>query len=233
MLEQERSAREELEGAYEEVQRLLSQEERAAVILRGWAHAVKSPLTIIRRELESTQGPAPADLSERVRAIVDTVDRMLGAAVDLQSRMIELRSELNLLLYRTAQRFAKVEIHASQGEDIHIHADHAKLMMAFENLFLNACQTVDEAGGNVWLEVTRHGERVIVRVRDDGGGIPERIRSRLFEHTVTTRKDRGGTGLGLLITRHVIEAHNGSVTVENTGPTGTAFRVEIPRRWKT
>ena len=225
MLDQERRARAELEEAYLEVQRLLRIEERTAVILRGWAHAVKSPLTIIRRQL--TRADDAGELPDRVETIVDTVDRILGAAVDVQRRHFDLRSELNLLLYRTVQEYAGVEMQASNGSAIRLHADHAKLMMAFENLFRNACQALD-GNGTVRLDIEDRGANVRVEVADDGPGIAAEIRDLLFEHTVTTRKNSGGTGLGLLITQHVIDAHGGRIWVESTAATGTAIRVELP-----
>jgi signal transduction histidine kinase len=224
MLDQERSARVELEEAYLEVQRLLRIEERTAVILRGWAHAVKSPLTIIRRQL----GREGDDLPERVESIVGTVDRILGAAVDVQRRHFDLRSELNLLLYRTVQEYPGVEMEAAAGDAVRVNADHAKLVMAFENLFHNACQALD-GSGKVRLAIEEGDTAVRVEVADDGPGIADDIRERLFEHTVTTRKDRGGTGLGLLITQHVIDAHGGRIRVASTSPAGTTIAVELPR----
>lgn len=225
MLDQERSARTALEEAYLEVQRLLRIEERTAVILRGWAHAVKSPLTIIRRQLAHSNDD---ELPARVETIVGTVDRILGAAVDVQPRHFDLRSELNLLLYRTVQQYPSVKMQNHGSGAVRIYADHAKLVMAFENLFHNACQALGGEGA-VQLTIEEQARHVRIEVADDGPGIPDEIRARLFEHTVTTRKNSGGTGLGLLITQHVIDAHGGRIWIETTSAKGTTFCVELPR----
>lgn len=225
MLEQERAARAETERAYREVQRLLGIEERTGVILRGWAHAVKSPLTMIRRQL-GHQG-ADTDVAARVSRIVGTVDLLLGAVVDLQPRHFDLRSELNLLLYRIVRDHPGVAMRVGEGA-VRVHADHGKLVMGFENLFVNACRAVD-GDGTVSLEIEVRGDTARVTVSDDGPGIPDDVRERLFKRTVTTHKSSGGTGLGLLIAQHVIDAHGGRIWIEETSPAGTVICVDLPR----
>jgi signal transduction histidine kinase len=100
-------------------------------------------------------------------------------------------------------------------------------------------QQLSSAVGNVVDNALRHGAGrpvevrldgraggIAVTVRDQGPGISEQNRARIFDRFFTTERDRGGTGLGLAITRAVAEARGGSVTFR-TGPSGTTFRIEV------
>jgi signal transduction histidine kinase len=71
---------------------------------------------------------------------------------------------------------------------------------------------------------------VYVRVRDNGGGIPEPDQARIFDRFVQLDPSRrsGGTGLGLTIARWIAEAHQGSLTLESSGPAGSTFCVVLP-----
>ena len=235
ILDHERQARNaieaknvELEEAYRQVQRLLRQEERSAVLLRGWAHAVKSPLRITMKELAGAGTQPEREAFSHMEAIQQIVDRLLNAMVDLQCRIFDLKAELELLLYRIAQPYPGVHIEMQEAAVPRIEADYTKLMMAFENIFTNACQVLEDRGGTIILTVEQRSEILHITVKDNGPGIPEEVLSRLLKRTYTTRKDRGGSGLGLLIALHVVEAHGGRIWLESTAGSGTTVQVELP-----
>jgi CheY-like chemotaxis protein/HAMP domain-containing protein len=94
------------------------------------------------------------------------------------------------------------------------------------NLLNNALDVVS-LDGRVEARVGRIGDRVYVEVEDDGPGIPDDVREKLFDAFFTTKGERG-TGLGLHISRSFVEAHGGTLDVTRTGPAGTVFRVELP-----
>jgi signal transduction histidine kinase len=82
-------------------------------------------------------------------------------------------------------------------------------------------------GGNALrLVVRREERRAILEVAATGPGIPEGVRDRVFDLFFTTRPD--GTGLGLATVKKIIESHGATVEVAYTGPSGTAFRIELP-----
>jgi PAS domain S-box-containing protein len=97
------------------------------------------------------------------------------------------------------------------------------------NLLLNATQAMPE-GGTIDLEVTQmsdtDGDWVLVHVRDTGIGIDEELLQKLFTPFVTTKED--GTGLGLVTSRKIIEAHGGSISVESSPGDGTCFSIALP-----
>jgi signal transduction histidine kinase len=83
------------------------------------------------------------------------------------------------------------------------------------NLFINAAQAM-AAAGRITVEAERAGEGTRVRVRDDGPGIPDDVRPRVFEALFTTRSK--GTGLGLALCRRIVEAHGGTIVLEPASP---------------
>ncbi len=103
--------------------------------------------------------------------------------------------------------------------------DDAQLRQALLNLLRNAREAMP-GGGPIEVRVKAEGMSVVIGVGDRGGGIPEQIRSRVFDPFFSTKGE--GTGLGLAITRHIVEAHGGSVTCEPRSGGGTLFRIALP-----
>jgi signal transduction histidine kinase len=105
--------------------------------------------------------------------------------------------------------------------------DARKLERAFYNLLLNACQAVPRDSGAIEITI-RAGEKTLeVYIADNGHGIAEAIRGRLFEPFVSLGKENG-TGLGLTIVQKIIADHGGSVDIESTRPGHTVFRLVLP-----
>jgi signal transduction histidine kinase len=101
-----------------------------------------------------------------------------------------------------------------------------ELNQVWMNLIDNALDAID-SGGRVEVAAVHEGERVVVTVRDDGPGIPDEVRSKIFDPFYTTKGVGEGTGLGLDIVRRLVDGHGGTGELE-TGPGGTAFRVGLP-----
>jgi len=99
------------------------------------------------------------------------------------------------------------------------------------NLLRNAIQALEghaaEGDGRVVVSAWREGAVVVVEVRDNGPGIPERVRPKLFEAFQSAAKP-GGVGLGLAIAAELIRAHGGEIRLHGTGPGGTIFHVVVP-----
>jgi signal transduction histidine kinase len=120
-------------------------------------------------------------------------------------------------------------------EDTVIDVDRDQLIRVLTNLLRNAIQAVeamlDEAGpvrdGHIALRAWRQGSVVTIEVKDNGAGIPERVRTRLFEAFQSAARP-GGVGLGLAIASELIRAHGGEIRLAATGPEGTVFHVVVP-----
>lgn len=120
----------------------------------------------------------------------------------------------------------------TSDRQVEIEADRTRIQQVMLNLVSNAVKFTDT--GKVGVAVARHGEKVVISVRDTGVGIPKDHLDRVFQEftqvdTSETRK-AGGTGLGLPISRRLIEMHGGRMWVESTGRPGdgATFFVELP-----
>ena len=108
--------------------------------------------------------------------------------------------------------------------------DASLLYRAFANLVENACK-YGRAGGHIWVEASRQGEKVAVSVRDDGPGIAGEHLPYLFDAFYRVDKSRsremGGSGLGLSLVKTMVEAQGGAITVQSDGESGACFTVTL------
>ncbi|MBD3367013.1 MAG: PAS domain-containing protein [Candidatus Eisenbacteria bacterium] len=103
--------------------------------------------------------------------------------------------------------------------------DANQLKQAFLNVISNAIQSMPD-GGTLTVRTEQHGQRIVVSISDTGEGIPREVVDKLFVPFFTTRKT--GSGLGLAVTRRIIENHGGSISVSSTPGEGTTFELRIP-----
>ena len=140
---------------------------------------------------------------------------LVRRAVDPERPLAERRGasiELELGLAGAAPLIASVD-----GPKLHQIAGH---------LVRNAIEAVAE-GGHVWVAVIPGDERFVLRVADDGPGIPEEVRARIYEPFFSTKES--GTGLGMSIVHSLVALHGGTIDLD-TGPRGTRFDIVMPRR---
>jgi signal transduction histidine kinase len=105
--------------------------------------------------------------------------------------------------------------------------DFRKLERVFLNLLLNACEVVPTQAGKIDINLQRRGESLEIRIEDNGPGIADAVRDRLFEPFVSHGKENG-TGMGLTVVQKILQDHGGDVVVEKTSVAGTTFRIMIP-----
>jgi signal transduction histidine kinase len=150
-------------------------------------------------------GAEPVEPGDVATAVTDT-----ASLVAPQKEMKEISLELSL-----AQDLPPVLL----GRD--------QLMQVVLNLVLNAADAVG-AGGEVKVSARVHGANVELSVSDNGPGVAEAVRGRLFEPFATTKEPGKGTGLGLAVCRGLVEAVGGSVVLDETYRGGARFLVELP-----
>ena len=123
--------------------------------------------------------------------------------------------------------FQRIRIRISAEGSTEGWFDFRKLERALLNLLLNACEAVPPESGKIDIELRRKGESLEIRIEDNGPGIADAVRERLFEPFVSHGKENG-TGMGLTVVQKILQDHGGDVAVEQTSVSGTTFRVNIP-----
>jgi len=211
------------------------------------AHELNQPLSAILRNTEAAelflQEPSP-DLDE-LRAILADIrkdDQRAGEVIRRMRSMLKQneveRSSLDLTgladevisLVRPDAELRKVRLHLETETPLpFVRGDRIQLQQVFLNLLLNAMDAVADLSPDkrqVTVRVVRVDTQVEVAVIDTGKGIPADKLARLFEPFFTTRPN--GMGLGLPISRTIIEAHGGRIRAENNPDSGATFRFSLP-----
>lgn len=106
--------------------------------------------------------------------------------------------------------------------------DSVQITRAIQNVLINAVQASAEKKGAVTIRCTQKDFYVDVQVEDNGSGITSEQMTRIFDPYFTTKQGKSGTGLGLYITKKVVEDHNGSIKVDSTPDVGTTFTIRLP-----
>lgn len=208
-------------------------------------HEIRNPLSALSLNLdlleselaEAAQKPEESrELVQAIKAEVNRLARLSEQYLSLARRprpkreaesLAELWSELAEFLGPEMRR-ANVKVELDVAPDVpEVLVDESLLRQAFLNLVRNAREAMQE-GGTVWVRVETLGGAggVRVTVDDDGPGIPEAVRASVFDPFFTTKQR--GTGLGLAVTREIIEAHGGRITVSPREPKGTRFEMTFP-----
>ena len=182
--------------------------------------------------------PQREELYQEVRTGVNQMTDLIDSLLEF-ARTRESLSPSYSDLCDTVQRSVQaVRLHPRhQGTSIEVHCngpssawfDPRKLERALYNLLLNACEAAPSGSGRVEVVVDHTGDSVTIAVADNGSGIPESIRGKLFHPFVSHGKENG-TGLGLTVVQKIVQDHGGEVSVERTPGAKTVFRVVLPGR---
>lgn len=174
--------------------------------------------------------------SMRLSALVQDVislSRLQGRDIVETAQPLEITGLVSEAIdrVRTEASSRDISIHNRQPESLSVYGDYDQLMTAIRNLIDNAV-TYSPDGSTVWVEVTKHEDVVHIAVSDQGTGIAEDDRERIFErfYRVDSARSRstGGTGLGLSIVKHTISNHGGEIMVESTVGEGSTFVIRLP-----
>jgi signal transduction histidine kinase len=232
----------------EERNRTLAESERVkGELVSNVSHELRTPLaSVLGFSALMLDRELPADERRRYLEVIRTEAHRLAALLndllDLQrveQEAIELRSELvdvnDLLAAQVTLYSAQSEAHAlrfeAAGEPLLIRGDRDRLAQVIGNLLSNGIKYSPE-GGEVEVGAGRIGDEVTVWVRDQGLGIPDEHKERIFTKFFRgdVGRDRGiaGTGLGLVLARQIIEAHGGEVGFESKEGAGSTFWVRLP-----
>ncbi len=226
------------------LERELQDKERLAslgLLAAGVAHEVNTPLTGISSYAQLLlSDTSPEDpkykLLKKMEQQSFRASHLVNSLLDLianrpSSRELVSVPELvttTIALHEDLLTAKKISVHAAPMPALFVRGNFHDLQQVLTNILLNARDAVAERG-NIWIDVEEEGERAVIKVRDDGGGIKAELLDRIFEPLVTTKRGQGGTGLGLAISRRIIHASDGEITVRNVPGSGAEFSVSLPR----
>jgi len=227
-----------LNGMITRMQRAFEAQTR---FLQDASHELRTPITAILGHVgyllrRTPLTEAQKESLEIVKREAERMGKLVSDLLDLSQsgtwRMESVPVRVLDLLEEVRGDFAKSfegEILVEAPEDLHVQGDPDRLHQVLANLVSNALKA---GAKTVWLRAFDLGDRAVVRVEDDGEGIPPEHLPHLFERFYRVDKardrERGGSGLGLAIVKAILEAHGGEIWVESQMGQGTAFSFSLP-----
>ena len=233
-----------MRASLRETQRELLEAERLATIGRmasSISHDLRHSLAAIVANAEfltesRLSSEQREELYQEVRTAVNRMTDLIDSLLEFSRTPESLRPaygnvadsvERAVQAIRSHPEFHHVRTSVRQEGNSLGWFDGRKLERVFYNLLLNACEAVPPDAGRVEISLRGSQDALEIRVTDNGRGILESVRSRLFEPFVSAGKENG-TGLGLTVVQKIIQDHGGDVVVEKTSANGTVFKLLLP-----
>ena len=238
-----------LQAERAQLQQRLTQSEKLAALgqfIAGIAHELNNPLQGVLGHLELMRvtGAFPKNLRREVQTIYREADRAAKIVRNLLAfsgsrpsvrRSVSINAVLQKVVALRARACRSADIDLARHYDQklpRVQSDPALLHQVFLNIVMNAEHAIAATGRGGRIEIgtatSASGDRVVVSVRDTGGGMPLDVLSRIFEPFYTTKEVGKGTGLGLAITYGIVQEHGGEIVAANHPDGGAVFTVELP-----
>lgn len=214
-------------------------------VARRLAHEIKNPLTPIQlafqqldtryqalEEKEPSFSALLADVREIVREEIGTLQRLVedfsgfARLPDVRTEPSELGDFVDEFIRTSPQLTERAEIAVGRAGSYPVAIDRTLMRRVLANLLQNAIEASRPNRPQIRLDLSLRGERVELTVADDGPGIPDHLKARVFDPYFTTRHD--GTGLGLAIVKKIVLQHGGEISVESAPSAGAAFTIALP-----
>ena len=204
------------------------------------AHEIRNPLMVVRLlfdSLELNDGANAHQVKDLsiIREKLKHLDQISGRILDFGKSRESFRVKCHIqdimsdvaLLVRLKLEQSKVTLSTNDiTSKCLVFVDKGQIQQAILNLILNALGAMPE-GGHLTLETSiEKNKQVHVLVKDSGTGIPEELKSQIFDSFLTARV--GGTGLGLTISKRILRAHDGDLELLESTPEGTVFKLSLP-----
>jgi signal transduction histidine kinase len=228
------------------IQSQLDVSTRLAAISRltsGVAHEIKNPLNAMNLHLEVLKAHVDEDNVDARRSVeiiaseITRLNRVVNTfldftrPVDLNLQNIDLSTlvEETGRLFEPQARTKHVQFHVSHPQEaLFVRGDRDLLKQALLNIITNALEVVT-SDGVVEIELSREADDCLLRVTDNGEGIPTDIQDKIFQLYFTTKGKGRGTGIGLAMTFRIVQLHNGAIWFESEPGRGTTFWMRFPR----
>ncbi len=212
-------------------------------LVAGVAHELNNPLTGISTFAQLLlEDKMPSEQFESVNLIKREADRAIGVIRDLllfarKTDSREVPVDINTIVKHSvrlralASRSGGIEVHMHlDAKEPQVRGDEQKLQQVLLNLLVNAESAMQSATVRHLSVLTQQREGVVsIIISDTGRGMPDSVRQRVFEPFFTTKPPGEGTGLGLSVSYGIIQAHQGSITVDSIPDIGTTFTIALPQ----
>ena len=233
-------------SVFQDISKLRAFERQRTEFFSMASHEIRTPVTAILlqldlalRQISRGDGSNTQEMLRKARQRTKTLAALINDLLDM-SRLdvgkfaLELEDlDLASVVQSTVGEYPSDEDHRirviSDGETLPVSSDARRIVEVLENLLSNAVKYSPEGGG-VTVEIGREKDQAIIRIRDEGIGIPEAERGQIFERFFRTSvaKPYGGVGLGLYISKEIVTRMGGNIELESSGPKGSVFRVRLP-----
>jgi signal transduction histidine kinase len=225
-----------------EIESELELSRRMAAIGRltsGVGHEVKNPINAIVVHLELLRGKVGSEVTaarhlEIIQSEIQRLDRVVQTLVDF-SRPVELKlvdqdmrtivSSVLMLASAGLESYNVTVVSELPAHPVIVKVDADLVKQALLNVVLNGAQAMAE-GGELSVRLAEDGRSAIIKVQDHGEGIPDEIRSKIFDLYFTTKRD--GSGIGLAMTYRILQLHHGQLDVESKVGEGSTFILSLP-----
>ncbi len=206
-------------------------------------HDIRNPLSILKGQIQlmSIHLEEPEKLKVNIRASISEVERLERLASEfLDYSRGEIRLDMAIarpseLLAKAADRVSErmrrnsIKSQLDPAYDEPVILDAERILRALQNVADNACKAMSSAGGILTLRSQRDDELLVFEVADTGEGMSEEVLAHVFEPFYSA-SGLGGTGLGMLIVKNIVEAHGGTVRLRSERGKGTSVILALPLR---
>ncbi len=209
------------------------------------AHEIRTPITTLKTHVEAIIDGIWEPTEERLQVFYEELERLTNLVNNLRniSKLEKAETFVNKTNLNITKEIEKVvetfnplykksgfKIVTKLDKDVYGFIDKDKLKQIMHNLLSNSYKYLNE-DGLVKVSLSKEEDKIFIKVEDNGEGIPKEdlphIFERFYRSDISRNKITGGTGLGLTITKTLVEAHGGHIRVESKMGVGTKFIIEI------
>ncbi|HOK95378.1 MAG TPA: hybrid sensor histidine kinase/response regulator [Anaerohalosphaeraceae bacterium] len=217
------------------------------------SHELRTPLTIFKNILSNAMAGVMGKIPPKLQRNLEMADEAIARLTSIINDFLDIskldvgrmklypeklcvqnviRDIVEMIRFVTDAKNIQLEL-TLHSSDLYIYADYEKFARVINNLIENAVKFVPEQTGKITIRVEDRGTRIGIAIEDNGPGVPDKDKEKIFDRFVQVEKHVGpgkhGTGLGLAICRELVQLHSGRIWVEDNPGGGAVFRILLPK----